>query len=268
MGYCSQIDGLEGEIYRNEDAIFHKLSLRDFCFTEEFKQYIKKHKESLSRLVLIQIMSKDNKFILELPFIIYEDVNYHKIGFPTEPCNIDLKGSLQKRIYDGEIKLWEKWRSNIPQNKNEWISLTAQERRRWLEIVRTFHFQKGEIIDKTDEVYYLDGSIITDYTSFFCALGEAINGPGGYFGFDLTSLRDCLCGGFGAQVPFTIIWNDSKKSANMLDREAWLKEIESVREETEFLLDKPVFEEKGDCELFTAIIKIFLDYRVTVILNP
>ena len=54
----------------------------------------------------------------------------------------------------------------------------------------------------------------------------------------------------------------------MLDREAWLKEIESVREETEFLLDKPVFEEKGDCELFTAIIKIFLDYRVTVILNP
>lgn len=269
MGDCRQISGLDGKIYRDGDSLFHKISLEEFYFTEEFKQHIKKHKESLTRLIFIRIMSKDNKHIVDLPFTIYEEIYYHKIGFPTEPIKIDLKGSLQKRVFDGEIELWKKWRTNIPKNKNEWVCLTEKKRRRWLEIVRKFHFEK-EVINtyKTDETYYLDGLNITDYSSFFCALGEAINGPGGYFGFDMMSLRDCLSGGFGAQVPFTIVWNASSKSIDMLNKEAWIREIKNTKEDTEYLLESPEFEEKGDCELFIVLIKIFLEYGVTVILNP
>ncbi|WP_196445501.1 barstar family protein [Planomonospora sp. ID67723] len=39
----------------------------------------------------------------------------------------------------------------------------------------------------------------------YCALGEAINGPGGYFGWNLAALDDCLRGRWGARPPFRLI---------------------------------------------------------------
>lgn len=50
---------------------------------------------------------------------------------------------------------------------------------------------------------------MTDVEGFYCAIGEAINGPGGYFGWNLDTLDDCLSGGFGAQAPFRLAWHDS-----------------------------------------------------------
>ncbi|MEU0544614.1 barstar family protein [Nocardia sp. NPDC005978] len=55
-------------------------------------------------------------------------------------------------------------------------------------------------------MYTLVGDAVTDIDGFYCALGEAINGPGGYFGWNLDALADCLCGGFGATWPFTLRW--------------------------------------------------------------
>src|SRR2546421_5312984 len=43
--------------------------------------------------------------------------------------------------------------------------------------------------------YDLDGRFVTDVEGFYCAIGEAINGPGGYFGLNLDALDDCLSGG-------------------------------------------------------------------------
>jgi hypothetical protein len=40
----------------------------------------------------------------------------------------------------------------------------------------------------------LDGRFVTDIEGFYCALGEAINGPGGYFGWYPRGLYECLCG--------------------------------------------------------------------------
>ncbi|MEM9187722.1 MAG: hypothetical protein AAGF12_01000, partial [Myxococcota bacterium] len=36
------------------------------------------------------------------------------------------------------------------------------------------------------------------------ALGEALRGPGGYYGASLDSLADCTCGGFGPVPPFVV----------------------------------------------------------------
>nr|WP_307645622.1 barstar family protein [Nocardia uniformis] len=52
----------------------------------------------------------------------------------------------------------------------------------------------------------MDGRAVTDIVSFYCALGETINGPGGYFGWNLDALWDCLRGGWGASSPFTLEW--------------------------------------------------------------
>jgi len=56
--------------------------------------------------------------------------------------------------------------------------------------------------------YHLDGRFVTDVEGFYCAIGEAINGPGGHFGWNLDALEDCLRGRFGAQTPFRLVWHD------------------------------------------------------------
>ncbi|MFC9250074.1 barstar family protein [Amycolatopsis thailandensis] len=57
--------------------------------------------------------------------------------------------------------------------------------------------------------YDLDGRFVTDIEGFYCAIGEAINGLGGYFGWNLDALKDCIRGGFGAQTPFRLVWHES-----------------------------------------------------------
>lgn len=55
-------------------------------------------------------------------------------------------------------------------------------------------------------VFTLVGKDIVDLPAFICALGEAVNGPGGYFGdaLSLFWLQDAMYGGFGVTRPFTI----------------------------------------------------------------
>ncbi|WP_410652226.1 barstar family protein [Amycolatopsis sp. cmx-4-54] len=38
---------------------------------------------------------------------------------------------------------------------------------------------------------------MTDIEGFYRAIGEPIDGPGGYFGWNLGALEDCLHGDFG-----------------------------------------------------------------------
>ncbi len=57
--------------------------------------------------------------------------------------------------------------------------------------------------------HHLRGGGITDRVSCYAALGEAVNGPGGYYGSNLDALADCLRGGFGPVPPFTLVWHDS-----------------------------------------------------------
>ncbi|MFD9242801.1 barstar family protein [Streptomyces sp. NPDC059556] len=42
--------------------------------------------------------------------------------------------------------------------------------------------------------------------------GEAVNGPGGYFGWNLDALDDCFFGGWGAAPAFTLFWGSSAEA--------------------------------------------------------
>jgi hypothetical protein len=57
-------------------------------------------------------------------------------------------------------------------------------------------------------VYELEGRHITGEPSLFLALGEAVNGPGGYFGGCVVALADFLRGHFGYTAPATLLWRD------------------------------------------------------------
>jgi RNAse (barnase) inhibitor barstar len=60
------------------------------------------------------------------------------------------------------------------------------------------------IPDRSNVTVVLDGSRVSDIPTFYIALGEAVNGPDGYYGGGLDALDDCLCGKFGLVPPFTL----------------------------------------------------------------
>jgi RNAse (barnase) inhibitor barstar len=73
----------------------------------------------------------------------------------------------------------------------------------------------------------LDCAEVIDKNSFFCALGEALNGPGGYYGKGLDSMHDCLLGGFGPTPPFRL---DVEKLGEPIRLSSFYKEAVSVLE--------------------------------------
>ncbi|MFC0554520.1 barstar family protein [Planotetraspora thailandica] len=107
--------------------------------------------------------------------------------------------------------IWESWRVGRPESINLWAEYDAAGRRAWLDVVGacTFRGSRELLDDPPGKTYELDGTYITDETSFYIAMGEAINGPAGYFGWNLNALADCTYGGFGATTPFTLVWRHS-----------------------------------------------------------
>lgn len=78
--------------------------------------------------------------------------------------------------------------------------------------------------------YVIDGSGITGLESFWDAIGEAVNGPGGYFGRGLDAFADCLSGGFGTPDDgvFVIEWRDHTRSARALGHEETARRLERL----------------------------------------
>ncbi|WP_328467939.1 barstar family protein [Streptomyces sp. NBC_00448] len=106
-------------------------------------------------------------------------------------------------------RVWDLVRSGALNRKGLWHDLDAGGRWAWLSVA-LWHSQRSQNEDDpVGTVHELDGSLITDTTSFYCALGEAVNGPGGYFGWNLAAVNDCLYGRWGTRTPFTLIWNNS-----------------------------------------------------------
>ncbi|MEV5493765.1 barstar family protein [Nonomuraea fuscirosea] len=105
----------------------------------------------------------------------------------------------------GARDVWERWRSARPDQAAQWAVYGPEGRREWLTIVGRSRFRRADGVDRpAGRVYHLDGTHVTDETSFYLAIGEAINGPGGYFGWNLDALDDCMYGRFGASTAAAI----------------------------------------------------------------
>src|SRR3954468_6695839 len=93
--------------------------------------------------------------------------------------------------------------------KGIWRSLGPAGRRAWLSVALNHHAYRSPAEDAVGAEYELDGRQVVDENSFYCALGEAVNGPGGYFGWNLDALVDCLRGSWRARPPFALHWRRS-----------------------------------------------------------
>lgn len=68
--------------------------------------------------------------------------------------------------------------------------------------------------------------LVDSLLGFYCALGEAVNGPAGYFGLSMQALHDCLIGGFGLEFPYLVVWEGSAEARGVLDSSAVLNYLE------------------------------------------
>ncbi len=133
---------------------------------------------------------------------------------------LDITVSLWcDQILPGSEWVWEALRTGQLNRKGLWHSLDAEGRRAWLSVALWSRvYQRREHPDdaRPGRVFTLDGRQIVDVDSFYCALGEAINGPGGYFGWNLDAVDDCLTSGWGAASPFTLEWQHSDIARSQL----------------------------------------------------
>ncbi|WP_461007286.1 barstar family protein [Streptomyces capparidis] len=115
--------------------------------------------------------------------------------------------------------VWQRWLAGPPDAPGAWSGLGTRQRAAWLDIVRTRGCRRTRQDDRpAGHAYELDGRHVTDVPGLHLALGEAVNGPGGYFGNCLAALDDCLRGGFGCTTPATLLWRDSGTAREHLSR--------------------------------------------------
>lgn len=202
VGTCDEIFGMTGECTVTlENELLHKIILKNFQITESIKNHCKKTKSYVSNIYL-RIMDVTGNPIGSYFFSSIAPLYFHKREYVDKLNNLELIGKLRQGASKEALEIWESWRQALPASINLWSGFSVEQREGWLEVVRK-HFNITSK-DERNGTYILDATYVTDSTSFFCAIGEAINGPGAYFGLDFMTLRDCLCGGFGAVPPFTI----------------------------------------------------------------
>ncbi|GAA4608167.1 hypothetical protein BJY16_006703 [Actinoplanes octamycinicus] len=138
--------------------------------------------------------------------------------------DIGLAARFPSPLAAGERPLWDMWRAGGPAETNQWAALDRSGRYLWIRAARIHRIHAPD--KPAGTVYHLDGRHITDYDAFYCAMGEAINGPGGWFGGDPFWLHENAGTGDGGATPgFRLIWHHSDVARTHLvpgyDRKSW-----------------------------------------------
>lgn len=134
----------------------------------------------------------------------------------------------------GYLKAWKMRLNHEITKKIIWKNFRKEELQGWL--VYALHTTR---IDKVKEniSIEIDGNEFHNLDSFFCTLGEEVNGVAGYFGRGIYALYDCMRGDFGVKSISKLTWINHQRS-------------------------KKLFKTK-----FDEILQIFEDYRVQVVLK-
>jgi Barstar (barnase inhibitor) len=149
-------------------------------------------------------------------------------GAADGTMSIRISGDVSPYPQIGAEVIWERWCASLPTHINEWVPLASSAREAWLHVVALHAFERHQFADK-DGPFTIDGTGVTDEAGFYCAVGEAVNGPGGYFGWNLNAFEDCLVHGWGAKPGFTLTWKSSAIAMESLDAK-FLGEIHEILE--------------------------------------
>lgn len=136
----------------------------------------------------------------------------------TDLIDLELDGGLFTPVPEHARPVWERWLAGPPGTAAAWAGLGTRRRWAWHDLVRERAVRRTVRDRPPGHAYELDGRHITDEPGLYLALGEAVNGPGGYFGGCLDALDDCLGGTFGHTAPATLLWRDAATAREHLSR--------------------------------------------------
>jgi len=154
--------------------------------------------------------------------------------------DVDVSGLVDWIPHRDAKNLWSAWAVAPPARGGAWADLPIGSREAWLEVAGRYRITASPTSDDVAEVL-IDGTRIEDLASFFCAMGEAVNGPGGYYGWNFQALADCLGGGCGARAPFVLRWSEFDVAQSSL-----VDEVESAgRRLTQLELIVEILRESG-----------------------
>lgn len=273
VGYCMDVRGLNAEtVIEYKDKKCNEIELVDFYVCDEYLRKMNESKLFIEEECSIDVLNNDGRSIGSYDFFVRKRIKYNDLNQVENGKNLSLLAPLSSVAVGNEIKIWDMWRESRPKAINEWVSLNDEDRIAWGNITRKYRSSEKWHNDERYEnvvggVYHIDGSNITTFESFFCALGEAMNGPGGYYGFDHLNLIDCLTGGFRVCRPFKLIWKNSSVAMKSLTKEEW----ENYGRRRVKMYNK-IFQDysyrKRNRSFFSEILEIFIEYGVTVVLEP
>ncbi len=132
-----------------------------------------------------------------------------------ELLDITLDGGIDEPFPTGARKIWQMWHHGGPTQPNLWAAYDRVLRHEWAGAALWHHRQERPDLP-SGYTFHLDGRFVTDVEGFYCAVGEAVNGPGGYFGWNLDALADCVQGEWGAAAPFHLVWHHAEVARRYL----------------------------------------------------
>lgn len=278
VGYCNDIIGLEVDkvkIYndKNDDEEkYNEIELIDFKLCDEYLKYLKESKYSFQGKFNINVLDYDGISIGSYRFSLVKNIKYKQLNEMKECKSITLVVWLCEVAIGNELKMWDKWRISRPKQKNEWVELSNQDRIAWLNIAELYHSSKRRFNNEpyenmTGGTYYLDCSNITTFESFFCAIGETIYGPGGYYGADGNTLAGHLEDSSGIHRPFKLILKNSSVAMKSLSKNEWRRYIKRKKDQYAKVFYNYEYN-KTRHSFFNEIIEIFIWCGVTVELEP
>ncbi|GGX56418.1 barstar family protein [Streptomyces fructofermentans] len=139
-------------------------------------------------------------------------------SYGADLIDLELDGGRFTPVPEYARPIWERWLAGPPTAVNAWADLDTRRRGAWHDLVRDRAFRRTRRDRPAGHVHELDGRYITDEPALHLAIGEAVNGPGGYFGGCLSAVTDCLRGNFGYTAPGALFWRDAATAREHLSR--------------------------------------------------
>lgn len=167
--------------------------------------------------VSLQIVNADGVPIGD-DFLGELELNLARLEEHTAVEAVLARGALD----DGEHvpAIWRRRASAMPLTAGEWRLQPAEWHRSWIHVAQRAWFHEhrdaGRAAELQGQPAVLDGRGLDNRDGFWCALGEAVNGVGGYFGSSLGGLEDCLRSSSTDEFPFTLEWRDIEDSRTAL----------------------------------------------------
>lgn len=128
---------------------------------------------------------------------------------PAGAAAATLTAAIGSVPHAGAEWAWDQWRAARPAQPNLWAALPVGQREGWLEVAQIVALREHRTpYPALIEQIELDGRHIDDLASLFCALGEALAGPGGWCASTVAELTDCLRHAPRAVARPKLVWRE------------------------------------------------------------